>query len=110
MGYGEAAATLASSYSNFPNPFAAGRTSTAFTYVLAQDATVTLQIWTATGDKVTTLIPGQSRGAGLHQDDRWNGLNGAGRPVVNGVYLAELMVSYPDGTHERLLRKVAVTR
>src|SRR6185436_11341083 len=59
-----AAATLASSYSNFPNPFAAGRTSTAFTYVLAQDATVTLQIWTATGDKVTTLIPGQSRGAG----------------------------------------------
>jgi hypothetical protein len=30
--------------------------------------------------------------------------------VRNGVYVAELSVAYDDGTHERLLRKVAVVR
>jgi len=29
---------------------------------------------------------------------------------VNGVYVVELTVDFADGSHERLLRKVAVVR
>jgi hypothetical protein len=59
---------------------------------------------------VTTLIDGELRPAGLHQGDRWNGRNGNGSSVTNGVYLAELEVAYTDGSSARHLRKVAVVR
>ena len=104
------ASTLRESYTNFPNPFAAGRTSTSFSYVLPQDASVTLEVLTARGEKVITLLSGSSRAAGLHLEDTWDGRNGAGQVVVNGVYLAELTAQFPDGTKERVLRKIAVTR
>jgi hypothetical protein len=42
--------------------------------------------------------------------DRWDGRNGAGSIVLNGVYLAELVVQFDDGSSRRLLRKVAVVR
>ena len=57
-----------------------------------------------------TLLDGVWRAAGMHQDDRWDGKNGAGRTVRNGVYIAELTVHYDDGSSERALRKVAVVR
>lgn len=104
------APTLKESYSNFPNPFAAGRQTTSFVYYLPTDAVITLSIWTAVGDKVATLLSSVSRAPGLHQEDRWDGRNGAGHAVVNGVYVAELIAHYPDGKSERILRKVAVAR
>jgi len=105
-----AAADLAGSWSNFPNPFAAGREATAFAYYLTVPARVTLRIWTPGSEPVITLIDGATRGAGLHQDDHWDGRNGVGEVVRNGVYLAELDVNYDDGTHQRVRRKVAVVR
>ena len=102
--------SLADSYSNFPNPFAAGRTSTRFTYYLDRPAHVTLRLWTGRGEAVFTVIDDAPRAAGLHQDERWDGLNGAGNAVQSGVYLAELRVDYDDGGSERILRKVAVLR
>ena len=62
------------------------------------------------GDKVATLLSSVSRAPGLHQEDRWDGRNGVGNAVVNGVYVAELIAHYPDGRSERILRKVAVVR
>ena len=103
-------ANLEESYSNFPNPFAAGREQTTFAYYLRNDARVTLRIWTARGDEVRTVLDGAVRPAGLHQDDRWDGRNGRGHAVFNGVYLAEIEVRYDDGGRDRLLRKVAVLR
>jgi hypothetical protein len=102
--------SLAESYSNYPNPFAAGGESTRFVYYLPDDATVSLVIWTTRGERVTTLRENISRTAGLHQDDVWDGRNGRGSTVVNGVYIAELRVSYRGGGSDRLLRKVAVVR
>ncbi|MCK5618056.1 MAG: hypothetical protein KAJ17_01590, partial [Candidatus Krumholzibacteria bacterium] len=102
--------SLAESYSNYPNPFAAGGESTRFVYYLPDDATVSLVIWTTRGERVTTLRESTSRPAGLHQDDVWDGRNGRGSTVVNGVYIAELRVSYRSGGSDRLLRKVAVVR
>lgn len=101
---------LAASYSNFPNPFAAGREATAFVYELAGPATVTLRIRTVHGETVATLAEDAERAAGLHQEDRWDGRNERGVAVLNGVYVAELTVRYAGGGEERLRRKVAVLR
>ncbi len=102
--------SLEASYINFPNPFAAGREATAFAFMLAHPADVSLRIYSARGDGVVTLLNSVALPAGLHQDIAWDGRNGQGQTVRNGVYLAELNVRYGDGGHDRLLRKVAVVR
>ena len=104
------AASLAASYANFPNPFAAGREATSFVYYLRADGRVSLRIYTPAGDRVAEIIRDEIRVAGLHQADAWTGRNGAGDVVRNGVYLAELVARYPDGATERVVRKVAVVR
>jgi hypothetical protein len=103
-------ADLRQSYSNFPNPFAAGREVTTIVYYLRNQAQVSLRIYDARGEDVLTVLDGVARGAGLHQEDRWDGRNGRGETVRNGVYAAELTVRYDDGSSERLLRKLAVVR
>ena len=107
---GFAVADLDRSYSNFPNPFAAGREPTRFAYYLPSDGRVTLRIWTARGERVVTVLEAVSRGQGLHQDDAWDGRNGRGDVVTNGVYVAEMVVQLDAGGSRRLLRKVAVVR
>lgn len=102
--------SLAASYSNFPNPFPAGRGETTLAYYLERPARVSLKLWTGRGELVSTLLDEVLRPAGLQQEDRWDGSNERGTLVQNGVYLAELRVHYEGGGEERLLRKVAVLR
>jgi len=104
------AVSLEESWSNFPNPFAAGRQQTTFAFYLPQSGRVTLKLWTARGKAVRTLLDAAALPAGLHQDRAWDGRNGRGETVTNGVYLAEIAVTYDDGTTARSLRKVAVVR
>lgn len=101
---------LRESYSNFPNPFAAGREVTTFAFTLEGSAVVKLQILTSRGEPVVTLIEGESMSAGLHQDRTWDGRNARGDVVVNGVYAAMLDVTFGDGRTARELRKIAVVR
>jgi hypothetical protein len=103
-------ADLPASYSNFPNPFAAGREGTTFVYYLKTSGRVSLRILTLRGEPVATLLDGMARPGGVQQADTWSGRNGAGRVVYNGVYVAELDVRFDDGSHARVLRKVAVVR
>jgi hypothetical protein len=105
-----AAASLAGSWSSFPNPFSPERGGTTFAYYLPGPARVSLTIWTARGERVATLLDGVSRPAGLQLADVWDGRNGAGARVQHGVYVAELTVRLDDGRSERLRRKVAVIR
>jgi hypothetical protein len=105
-----APAGLAASTSNFPNPFAAGRERTTFVFQLPAPGRVTLTIWTARGERVRTLLEGAGCAGGLHQDVTWDGLNGRGLPVTNGVYVAELIADIDGGGRERVLRKVMVVR
>ncbi len=102
--------TLAASVSNFPNPFAAGREATHFVYFLRADARVTLRLVTLDGDLVRTSLDHAPRAAGLRSEDAWDGRNGIGLTVRNGVYVAELVAQYDDGATERVVRKVAVVR
>jgi len=104
------AATLVASYSNFPNPFAAGREATSFVYYLRAEGRVSLRILTPSGERVAEVVRDEARAAGLHQSDAWTGRNGAGDLVRNGVYLAEILARYADGATERVVRKVAVVR
>lgn len=102
--------SLAESWSNFPNPFAAGREGTTLVFYLPRSGRVSLKLWTLRGEEVRTLLESAPLAAGLHQDESWDGRNGRGEVVRNGVYLAEIAVSYDDGTSELLRRKVAVLR
>ena len=102
--------SLAESYSNFPNPFAAGRQQTRFAFRLEKPARVSLFVWTSHGGRVRTVLDGISLPQGLHQSFSWDGRNGAGQTVANGVYFAEIQVAYDDGSHQSAMRKVAVSR
>jgi hypothetical protein len=78
---------------NFPNPFAE---MTNFSYYLAQDSQVNLNIYTLFGERVwsRTYRPEDPQGkAGLHNGFQqptiaWEGRNGMERKVLNGVYIA----------------------
>lgn len=107
---GFAADGLEASVANFPNPFAAGRGTTTFAWNMPAPGRVTLRIFTARGQPVITLLDDASVGAGPRQSDVWDGRNGRGDVVTNGVYVAEIDVTLDDGRHERVLRKVAVVR
>lgn len=104
------AASLEESYSNFPNPFAAGREATTFVFALTGPSTVDLRLYTPRGEPVRTVLSAETRGAGLHQDVTWDGRNGNGDPVRNGVYIAEIIVREENGATTTLRRKVAVVR
>jgi len=102
--------SLEESYANFPNPFAAGSEATSFVFALRSESTVDLRVYTPRGELVRTLLSAERRDVGLHQDVAWDGRNGRGDTVRNGVYIAEIVVRASDGGTTTLRRKVAVVR
>ena len=86
---------LKNSFYTYPNPFGrSDRPVAKFLYVLKQPGDVSIRLFTLTGELVKTWEytktehPAQTS-EGLHQGEIvWDGLNGAGRTVMNGVYLA----------------------
>lgn len=103
-------ANPSAAFTNYPNPFAAGRQHTTVTYYLDQPSRVTLKLYTIWGAPVATLLEGESLNAGLHQDVLWDGRNGDGNTVNNGVYYLVLEVDPANGNHWVLKRKVGVIR
>ena len=69
---------------------------------------VTVDLFTIDGQRVITLVDGVLLAAGLHDWLSWNGTNGDGSVVRNGIYLLRVDVDGPKGG--RYLRKVAVAR
>ena len=81
---------------NYPNPF---NSVTSIGYSLAQPATVSLVVYSMTGQKVATLVYGW-REAGLYEV-RWDGLDNADRELASGVYVYRLTAG-----NETLARKL----
>ncbi len=62
------------------------------------------------GAPVATLVENKTQDAGLHQDIRWDGRNGDGDVVANGVYYLVLDVREDGGKTFTMKRKVGVVR
>ena len=106
---------LAESFFNYPNPFGNfSRPHTNFNYYLKEESNVRLIIYTLTGELVrswefTKAEYPDLTSAGLHQGEKeliWDGTNGMGQPIVNGVYLAFISTDYG----EQASTKIAVVR
>jgi hypothetical protein len=93
---------------NYPNPLGLAE-GTSFIYTLPQDSDVSLEIYTLLGELVwkRKYSAAEAQGkAGPHNGDIvWDGRNGNGKAVLNGVYLAVLKTN--QGT---VMTKVAVIK
>ena len=77
---------------NYPNPFAAGLVSTNLQYTLASAAAMDIVIFTVSGREVWTFhanagSPGGQQGVNTVS---WDGRNGKGDLVLDGVYVARI--------------------
>jgi hypothetical protein len=84
--------TLYEAPHNYPNPFAPDRERTTISYVLDRDGEVAIDIFTLFGDRVWSqqLAAGANGGrAGLNEVS-WDGRNGNGDAIRNGVYLCRV--------------------
>ncbi|NIM20224.1 MAG: DUF11 domain-containing protein [Candidatus Latescibacteria bacterium] len=97
-------------FTNYPNPFAAGREETRITYYLDNQSYVTLELYTLWGAPVKTLLSNKLSNPGLHQDVVWDGRNDEGDVVNNGVYYLVLEIRAVGGQQSTLKRKVGVLR
>ncbi len=97
---------------NYPNPFHPGDAPTTIAYKLADDATVTLQIFTLSGDLVlrkdfTHGGPGGTVGL---NEFKWDGRNGKGDFVSSGGYILLIEAKGKGETLHVMRRKLAVVR
>jgi hypothetical protein len=80
---------------NFPNPFfplgrgISSSTETAIRFGLPQPSAVTIKIFDLAGHEIATLLDRVELPAGRHQRV-WDGRDGQGRQVVNGIYFCRL--------------------
>jgi hypothetical protein len=97
-------------FSNYPNPF--GNPARPFTnlyYYLPNDADVQIRIFSLLGELVweraykSTEPEGKK---GVHENMRWDGYNGDGAQVLNGVYIAQITTS----NGQQATRKIAVVK
>jgi len=107
---------ILSGLTNFPNPFAAGRETTRIRYVLTGDSAVRIRIYTQLGDLVRVLdCPAGTSGCGkgdpvgLTNEIIWDGKNGEGRTVANGVYPAEIRAKSAAG-EQKEIRHIGVLK
>ena len=70
---------------NYPNPF---NPSTTLRFGIPSDDFVTLKIYNALGQEVTTLVEGQKT-AGYHEV-QWDGTNALGQKASTGMYIYRL--------------------
>ena len=77
---------------NYPNPFRAGSQSTRIAYFLDQASNVTLRIFALTGELVweESIPSSDARGQAGPRETQWDGRNGSGEVVRNGVYVCVL--------------------
>jgi hypothetical protein len=97
---------------SYPNPFHPPVQGTTLAWKLADDATVTLRIFTQSGDLVLerTFARGGPGGTLGLNTFVWDGANGAGRTVASGGYLALIEAQGNGATLHVMRRKIAVVR
>jgi hypothetical protein len=102
----------AGTLTNYPNPFHPGEAPTTIAYKLAEDAAVSMKIYTLSGGLVLDeqFDPGAPGGiAGLNEIP-WDGRNGDGQVVASGGYILVLEANRAGETLHVMRRKIAVVR
>lgn len=73
-------------YQNYPNPF---NPQTTISFDLAENATITADIFSVNGQKVRTLTANQNYPSGLHKI-KWDGLSDSGQKMASAVYYCRI--------------------
>ena len=107
---------------NFPNPFnpkssSSDENKTTIVYVLTENSKVTINIYNCVGDLVRKLEyeSGASGGTGVSggytNRVTWDGRNGDGMVVANGIYIAQIIAEPASGGDTvKEIRKIAVVK
>ncbi len=103
-------ADIEKAFTNYPNPFAAGKEHTNITFYLNVQSYVTLKVYTIWGAPVIDLLTDRLFPPGLHQNIVWSGINSDGDTVNNGVYYLVLEIRAAQGGQQSVKRKVGVIR
>jgi hypothetical protein len=100
------------SITNYPNPFHPPVQGTTLAWKLSDDASVTLRIFTQSGDLVLQHTFGKGTPGGTQGLNTWawDGANGGGRTVASGGYLAFVEAQGNGATLHVMRRKIAVVR
>jgi len=97
---------------NYPNPFHPPQQSTIIAYKLSDNATVTMRIFTLSGDLVLRRTYDRGGPGGLQglNEVTWDGKNGKGEVVSSGGYIALIEAQGTGETLHVIRRKLAVVR
>jgi hypothetical protein len=97
---------------NFPNPFHPPQQPTTILYKLADQAEVTLSIFTLNGAPVLerTFARGAAGGSAGENAVTWDGRNGRGEVVASGGYVLLLEAQGTGNTLHVIRRKIGVVR
>jgi hypothetical protein len=87
-------------YANHPNPF---NPETTISYQLSHEEVVVLSIWNLAGQLVRELVHAPQ--AAGHYSVTWDGSDGAGSPVANGVYLYQIRAGEFQRARKMVLMK-----
>jgi len=97
---------------NYPNPFHPDLGPTTIAYKIDDNATVVLDIFTLSGERVRheSFAPGTPGGASGLNEFAWDGRNGSGDLVASGGYVVAIEARGGGETLHVMRRKIAVVR
>ncbi len=100
------------SVTNYPNPFHPGESSTTIAYVLSDDASVTMKLYTLSGGLVFSrrYAAGEPGGASGLNEVLWDGRNGNGDHVSSGGYVLFVEAVRSGETIHTMRRRIGVVR
>ena len=90
----------------YPNPYNPMTGSVNIRYSLNKDTNVTIEVYDASGELVTTIISGEPKDELVEYSESWDGRNDQGDTVANGVYFYLITTT----TDEKAAGKIAVLR
>ncbi|MFH1416131.1 MAG: hypothetical protein ABIH89_08640 [Elusimicrobiota bacterium] len=84
-----------------PSPFNPLSEGVVIRYVLNEDAKVSVSIYNTAGELVMVLVEGESRSAGLNEQDIWYARDFSDRMLANGIYFCEIVAETSQGEQRR---------
>lgn len=101
----------------YPNPFSPSKGSISVNYILTTNSEVTIKVYTVLGDLVRTFNysagseGGKGDSSGYNNKIEWDGKNGDGMTVGNGVYIMQITADASNGSGKSTeIKKIMVVK